>query len=214
MEKIDSNIGSLSEEERELIRSLRNQKAEENGLRVDSSLKSTVDTSSLTEGTVWIQNMSPALSRFVDSKLGSFMLEPYGKTNSIQQISVDFTRNPFLIRAEKRNRIRWVEDKEAREILDRVESVQEVGPANRLMEYLEEGASDKAGKRFITDLPEDAEQRKSISSTEIWSDQQSPSTAKKIKEKSKNTTDAGPLSPASVLTERVKEGDWEPQTTI
>lgn len=210
MEKLDdSNIGSLSEEERDLIRSLREKKAEEYGLRVDSSLKSTVDTSSLTEGTVWVQNMSPSMSRFVDSKLGSFMLEAYGKTNSIQQISVDFTRNPFLIRAEKRKRIRWVEDSEAREILDLVESVQEVGPANRLMEYLEEGASEKAGKRFITELSEDAEQKKSISSTEIWSDQQSPKQSKE-----KNITDLGPLKPKSVLTERIKEGDWEPQTGV
>jgi len=207
-ETLSNVIGTLSEEERDLIQSLRDSKVETSVFAVDHSLVSTVDIATLGQGlndVVWVQNMSPAPSRFADAKLGSFMLEPYGRGSSIQQISTAFTRNPFLQRAEKRKKIRWVTDAEAREILDKVETVPEIGTANRLVEYLGKGAQENAGKRFIVELSDDAEQKKSISSDDIWAGQKTVAVKKEAKT---DVVQDGPQSPASVLTAPVREGDW------
>lgn len=207
VQQIDSSVGLLTPEELEMVKHHREEKARLSGLIAPSNLVSTIDVAGLKDGAVWIENLAASQSRFVDSNLGSFMLEAHGKMNSIQQVDIAFTRNPYLQRAEKRTRIRWVNDVEAREILDKI-VLDDVTPASaRLQQYLTEEASTNAGRRFITDLPENAEQKSSISSDTVWDNKTVPT----IVPKATKSTDVPVMSPTDVLTDRVREGEWTPE---
>jgi hypothetical protein len=210
VQQVDSSVGTLSQEELEMIRQHREEKLQAAGLIAPTTLTSSLDVANA-DGAVWIQNLANSPSRFADSNLGSFMLEAYGRMNSMQQVDAAFTRNPYLQRAEKRGRIRWVENVEARQIMDELVFEDEAPASNRLQQYLTEEASMNAGKRFITDLPDDAEQKSSISSDRIWSGD-IPAQKKSVS-KSAKMSDTAPtvLAPSSVLTEPIKEGEWTPE---
>jgi len=189
----------LSAEEKELILSRR---AEQQDIRrLDRrTLESTIDPKDYEEGYIWVQNLSDGSSNFSDVN-GSFRLEGYGLMGSLAQIDVVLTRSPFLVRAEQRGKVRWLDHEAASEILTGLVDLETPDSAKHLRKYLEEGAAEQTS-RYLIDVPDEAEAKRSISADEVWDAESGAekSSMRRTVQRQSQVTEA--LDPDDVLTDK------------
>lgn len=127
----------------------------------------------------WIENLMPSATNFSSAK-GSFKLKPNGVHGSVQTISEELRRDPYVLRAVQRGRIRFLNDEDA---LDRINNlVEEVNEQDdhlsHLMESLGGNASENNGMYKI-DLPDEAEPKGPAQTPEqIWSGANRPQNLK------------------------------------
>lgn len=129
----------------------------------------------------WVENLMEGKS-FFSSLKGSLALERAGYHNSIQPIPEEIRRDPFLLRAVQRGRIKFITEDEAMEKIADLKD--EVGTsdsyADRMRESLGAGASENTGLYKIP-LPDEAEPKgKAQTWEEIWDNSTSTPKVKNV----------------------------------
>ena len=135
------------------------------------------------ETTGWIENLMNAATNFTSPK-GSFKLKPFGIHGSVQSIDESLRRDPFVLRAVQRGKIKFLNDEEAAnrasELTD--ETSEHENHLDHLMESLGANASNNNGMYKI-DLPDEAEPKgPSQTPAQIWANSQNkPESPKNFK---------------------------------
>jgi len=161
--------------------------------------------------TYWVQNLGTDISVF-KSDNGKFRLEGHGYAGSIVEVDRKIAFDPFIRRAEQRGKIRFLEQAEALELMSGLSIKEHQDSNKRILESLDEGASERVGRYSRDDLPEEAEARAPISYKETWAKHgtaQQDDGPKRVT-RSAPAEDVEVGRPSAVLTERVREGEWEP----
>jgi hypothetical protein len=117
----------------------------------------------------WIENLMASATNFSSPK-GSFKLKPNGFHGSVQTIDENLRRDPYVLRAVQRGKIRFLSDQEAAErINELVDEDQTSGShLDHLMESLGSNASENNGMYKIP-LPDEAEPKgPSQTPEQIW----------------------------------------------
>jgi len=117
----------------------------------------------------WIENLMASTTNFVSPK-GSFKLMANGIHGSVQSIDETLRRDPFVLRAVQRGKIRFLNDEEAEarvnELVDEVNHHED--HLSHLMESLGPNASEKNGM-YKPGVPDEAEPNgKPMTPAEIW----------------------------------------------
>ena len=118
----------------------------------------------------WIENLTAARTVF-NSPKGSFLLTPNGYHGSVQSLEEELRKDPYILRAAQRERIRFLTQDEASERIEDLtdEPSNNEDHASRMEKLLGEGASENTGL-YLKDLPDEAEPIvKSQTPEEIWS---------------------------------------------
>jgi hypothetical protein len=168
------------------------------------------------ETTYWVRNLSPDISIFSGST-GKFRLEGNGFVGSVTQIDKRLAFDPFVKRAISRGRLEMLDEGAAMEAMGslhiREEGEDHLAP---MMENLAAGASEKVGRYRRTDLPDEAEARRSLVPGDVWAKDGVPhqTPAPQVTRAKAEVVDSPILDSSSVLTERVREGEagWESQS--
>jgi len=130
----------------------------------------------------WIENLMDSATNFSSPK-GSFKLAARGLTGSVQMLPEEIRKDPYILRAVQRDKIRFLTEDEAR---DRIEQLQDETDTSEdhlkhLMEALDSQASER-DFRYKIDLPDDAEPKRSLTVEEIWaSSKNKPESPKNFK---------------------------------
>ena len=117
----------------------------------------------------WIENLTPARTVFNSAK-GSFLLSPNGYHGSVQTLEGELRKDPYILRAAQRGKIRFLTDEEAAErsgeLTDEPSNVEE--HSDRMAKLLGPNASEEGGL-YKKDLPEEAEPiGKPLTPEQIW----------------------------------------------
>jgi len=127
----------------------------------------------------WIENLMPSATNFSSPK-GSFKLLANGIHGSVQTITEELRRDPFVLRAVQRGRIRFLNDEEAITRINELaeESNEQDDHLSHLMESLGDNASENNGMYKI-DLPDEAEPKgPSMTPQQIWGESNRPTNLK------------------------------------
>ena len=127
----------------------------------------------------WIENLMGSSTNFSSAK-GSFKLKANGLHGSVQSLVEDLRRDPFVLRAVQRGRIRFLTDEEAvTRINELVEEAHEHDDhLSHLMESLGSNASENNGM-YKVDLPDEAEPSgPSLTPEQIWKGSNKPTNLK------------------------------------
>jgi hypothetical protein len=127
----------------------------------------------------WIENLMASATNFSSEK-GSFKLKANGLHGSVQTLAEELRRDPFVLRAVQRGRIRFLTDEEAvTRINELVEEEHEhEDHYSHLMESLGSNASENNGM-YKVDLPDEAEQKGSpMTPEQIWKGSNKPTNLK------------------------------------
>lgn len=163
--------------------------------------------------TYWLQNLTESVSTFTGAA-GKFRMEPTGYVGSVVEVDRKIAFDPYIRRAIDRRKIGQLEPAEAIELMEVLQIKEEINPANAILEVLDKDASEKVGRYRREDLPDDAESRRPISAAETWSQggtetkSTGPRRVARSEAPAEPAADAG--APRVVITERVRQGDWEP----
>jgi len=137
---------------------------------VASGFKSTQDI----EVSEWIENLMDSATNFSSPK-GAFKLRPKGVHGSVQTLDEALRRDPFVLRAVQRGKIRFLTDAEA---MQRIEDLVDEDDGHhdhqhRLEESLGANASENNGMYKIP-LPDEAEPKgPSQTYQQVWANSQS-----------------------------------------
>jgi len=117
----------------------------------------------------WIENLMRSATNFTSPK-GSFKLTANGLHGSVQTIDEVLRKDPFVLRAVQRGKIRFLTDAEAQarvnELVDEEHGHED--HLSHLMESLGPNASEKNGM-YKPGVPDEAEPNgKSMTPAEIW----------------------------------------------
>ena len=118
----------------------------------------------------WIENLTAARTIF-NSPKGSFLLSPNGYHGSIQTLESDIRKDPYILRAAQRGKIRFLTEEEAAEripeLTDEPSNVDD--HSDRMAKLLGPNASEENGL-YKKDLPDEAEPiGKPQTPEEVWS---------------------------------------------
>lgn len=127
----------------------------------------------------WIENLMPSSTNFTSPK-GSFKLKANGLHGSVQSLAEDLRRDPFVLRAVQRGRVRFLTDEEA---IDRInELVEEAHEHDDHLSHLMESLGSKASENngmYKIDLPDEAEPAgPSMTPEQIWQGSNKPTNLK------------------------------------
>jgi hypothetical protein len=117
----------------------------------------------------WIENLTAARTVF-NSPKGSFLLAPTGHHGSVQALEGDLRRDPYILRAAQREKIRFLTEEEASEripeLTDEPSNVED--HSDRIAKLLGPNASEENGL-YKKDLPDEAEPiGKPQTPEEVW----------------------------------------------
>jgi len=127
----------------------------------------------------WIENLTTASTVFSSPK-GSFKLKANGLHGSVQTIDEALRRDPFILRAVQRGKIRFLNDDDAMNRINELadESSESENHLNHLMESLGPTASENNGMYKIS-LPDEAEPKgPGQTPAQIWGDSNKPQNLK------------------------------------
>jgi hypothetical protein len=127
----------------------------------------------------WIENLMPSATNFSSPK-GSFKLLANGVHGSVQTLAEELRRDPFVLRAVQRGRIRFLTDEQAIERINELteESHEHDDHLSHLMESLGSKASENNGM-YKVDLPDEAEPSgPSMTPEQIWNGSNKPTNLK------------------------------------
>jgi len=118
----------------------------------------------------WIENLMNSATNFSSPK-GSFKLKPNGIHGSVQSIDETLRRDPFVLRAVQRGRIRFLTDDEAatraNDLVDE-DNGHHHDHLEHLMESLGPNASEKNGM-YKPGVPDEAEPNgPSLTPAQVW----------------------------------------------
>jgi len=131
------------------------------------------------DATSWIENLMPSATNFSSPK-GSFKLKANGIHGSVQSLAEELRRDPFVLRAVQRGRVRFLTDEEAMTRINELaeESHEHDDHLSHLMESLGSNASENNGMYKI-DLPDEAEPAgPSMTPEQIWGGSNKPTNLK------------------------------------
>ena len=117
----------------------------------------------------WIENLTAARTVF-NSQKGSFLLSPTGYHGSIQTLEGELRKDPYILRAAQRGKIRFLTQEEASEripeLTDEPSNVDD--HSDRMAKLLGPNASEENGL-YKKDLPDEAEPiGKALTPEEVW----------------------------------------------
>jgi len=122
----------------------------------------------------WIENLMSSPTNFSSPKGLSFKLKPNGIHGSIQQLDESLRRDPFVLRAVQRGKIKFLSEEEAYERINELEDEKnETGShLDHLMESLGVDASSNNGM-YKPGVPEEGEPNgPSQTPQQIWAQSQ------------------------------------------
>lgn len=161
---------------------------------------------------IWVENMLNGDSVYrSDTTKDKYTMTPSGYEGSIISVPVKVAKEAFFRRALSRGKIKLLTDSEASRREDELEEMadHEHDEIERISKSLEEGASEVGARYTKKGLSDDAHERSSISSREALGETTKtarPTTVRRAVPKD----EALVIEP--VITERVKQGDWDSDT--
>ena len=174
--------------------------------------------------TVWVENMLDGRSVFRGRDDNKYEMEPHGYVGSIISMPARVIKTAgYLLRKAAEGKIRILSDSEAEkrsgELVFR-ETDASVS-YDRIQEALAKGASDSGSRYTKKDLPDSGEERGSISAKQIWDDASATPAAPKAKKSVRRSNSTIPVEDSTpdgpieaVITEPVREGEWQPDTGV
>ena len=121
----------------------------------------------------WIENLTDAPTNFTGPK-GAFKLKPNGIHGSVQQLEEALRKDPFILRAVQRGKIKFLSEDQAYERINELEDERSENESHldHLMESLGADASNNNGMYKIP-LPDEAEPKgPSQTPQQIWAQSQ------------------------------------------
>ena len=159
-------------------------------------------------------------------------MSPNGKVGSVISVPVKVAKEAYFRRAVSRGALKLLTDEEA---FDREENLvaeedEAAAEVDRTMEALEKGASESGSRYKRKNLTDDGSEGKSVTAREVWENRkpaEGPAQVRKSTAGKSSDTAAkditapaipsgevpdGPIS--AVITEPVKEGEWQSDTGL
>lgn len=170
------------------------------------------------DDSIWVENLLNSRSIFRDKD--KYEMEPNGFVGSIISMPAKVARNSYLRRAVSRGKIQFLSEADASKrqkslILREDEDLS----ASRVMESLEKGASDAGSRYTKKGLSDDGTEQGSISAQKVWTKTTSDKGGSKVRRSdikakviASDEVPDGPLE--AVVTETVKEGEWQSDTGL
>lgn len=169
------------------------------------------------DDSIWVENLLNSRSIFRDKD--KYEMEPNGYVGSVISMPVKVARNSYLRRAVTRGKIQFLSEADAsarsKELVLRDD---EDLSASRVLESLEKGASDAGSRYTKKDLSDDGTEQGSISAQKVWSQPSEKGGSKvrrsdiKAKVIASDEVPEGPIE--AIITETVKEGEWQSDTGL
>lgn len=170
---------------------------------------------------VWVENLRSGPSVFRHS-VGTFRMAPGGYVGAVIEVPARIARDPFFRRSKDRGHIKVLSETEAYQRMEDLEELPIDGDGiDRIEEAMADGAMDSLGNRYRRDVPDTGRESKEISSQEVWAKKRSGKDEPRTVRRSGNSEPVseqggdileGPVLGKQVLTEKVKEGEWTPDT--
>lgn len=195
-------------------------------------MASPLDAKTDTEN-VWVENLKTGDSVYRSSRTQDpYPMTPNGMVGSVISVPVKVAKEAYFRRAVSRGALKLLTDDEAaaREeelVLAEDEAVAET---ERTMEALEKGASESGSRYKRKGLSDDGSEGKSVTAREVWENRKPAEAPGQVRKstagKSSRTAAKDITAPAipsdqvpdgpipAVITETVKEGEWQSDTGL
>lgn len=178
---------------------------------------------------IWVENLKDGDSIYRSSRTGdAYPMTAHGLAGSVISVPVKVAKEAFFRRNITRGALRLLSDvdADAREAELEVVDDDEV-EINRTMEALEKGASESGSRYKKKDLSDDGSEGRSIPAREVWAKtpKAAPGTVRRSEAKESSDTAAADITaPAvpsgevpdgpipAIITETVREGEWQSDT--
>lgn len=158
----------------------------------------------------FVENLSNSKSHLRTAR-GHWVWEPHGFVGSIQEVPRSLKQDFYVRRAITRGRIRFLNSDEVTERMDQLVEREESAapPATQILDAMKEGVSDQFG-RIKRDVPDGGREMGEIDPSDVWSGKKPAPRQNTVRRASVPSNELDkPLPPAQVLTDPVKEGEWE-----
>lgn len=167
---------------------------------------------------VWVENMLTADSVYRSDKTkDKYDMTPNGYVGSVIPVPVKVAKEGFFRRAILRGKLRFLSQlEEAARSAELVFQEDAAAESDNLMKALSEGASE-VGARYVKEgLTEDGTEKQSITAKQVWKDKSANSSTVRRSDIKAKPIAAGeePEAIEVIVTEPVKEGDWQSDTGV